>query len=97
MHAPKITKLELGANTFNDKLEQLIKNNSEIMTFNLSEIIFLEKNKIAIENKYKEIVSSIKTVGFKDAAVIHSISESSKINQYPKSRFRICFLKIFHE
>ena len=23
MHAPKITKLELGANTFNDKLEQL--------------------------------------------------------------------------
>ena len=70
--------IKIDSSKINDKLEQLIKNNSEIMTFNLSEIIFLEKNKIAIENKYKEIVSSIKTVGFKDAAVIHSISESSK-------------------
>ena len=63
----------------NNKLEKIIKNNSEIISFNLSEIIFLEKDKNAIEKKYQEIISSIQTVGFRDAAVIHSISESSKI------------------
>jgi len=45
----------------------------------LSEIIFLEKDKTSIEKKYQEIISSIKTVGFKDAAVIHSMAESSKL------------------
>ena len=63
----------------NNKIEKIIKNNSEIISFNLSEIIFLEKDKNAIEKKYQEIISSIQTVGFRDAAVIHSISESSKI------------------
>lgn len=75
------------------ELEELIKNNSEILSFNLSEIIFLEKNKDAIEKKTQEITASIKSIGFKDAAVIHSISESSKLggeigwineNQMPK-------------
>ena len=60
----------------NNKIEKIIKNNSEIISFNLSEIIFLEKDKNAIEKKYQEIISSIQTVGFRDAAVIHSISES---------------------
>jgi len=60
-------------------LEQIIKNNSKILSFNLSEIIFLEKDKDTIENKYQEIISSIQTIGFKDAAVIHSMSESSKL------------------
>lgn len=62
----------------NNKLDEILKNNSEIFSFNLSEIIFAEKNKESIEKKYKEIVSSIQTIGFKDAAVIHSVSESSK-------------------
>ena len=62
-----------------NKVEEIIKSNSEIISFNLSEIIFLEKDKNAIDKKYQEIISSIQTVGFRDAAVIHSISESSKI------------------
>ncbi len=60
-------------------LEKLIKDNSEILSFNLSEIIFLEKNRKEIEKKSLEIITSIKNIGFKDTAVIHSISESSKL------------------
>ena len=78
------------------ELEELIKNNLEILSFNLSEIIFLGKNKDAIEKKTQEITTSIKKIGFKDAAVIHSISESAKLggeigwineNQMPQKIF----------
>jgi len=71
--------IKIDSDKINDKLEKIIKNNSEIISFNLSEIIFLEKDRATIEKKYKEIISSIQTVGFKDSAVIHSISESSKL------------------
>ena len=52
---------------------------AKILSFNLSEIIFLEKNRKEIEKKSLEIITSIKNIGFKDTAVIHSISESSKL------------------
>ena len=55
-----------------------MKNNSEQLSFNLSEIIFLEKNKADNERKYQKILDSIKEIGFKDTAIIHSISDSSK-------------------
>jgi len=70
--------IKVDSSKIDKKLEEIIKNNSQILSFNLSEIIFLEKNKDAIQKKYQDIVSSIQTIGFKDAAVIHSISESSK-------------------
>ncbi len=70
--------IKVDTNKINNRLDEIMKNNSEIFSFNLSEIIFAEKDKGSIEKKYKEIVSSIKTIGFKDAAVIHSVSESSK-------------------
>lgn len=73
-HLVKIDSVKI-----NDKLDAIIENNSDIVSFNISEIVFLEKDKKAIEDKYKEIVASINTVGFKDAAVIHSVSESSKL------------------
>ena len=71
--------VKIDKNKIENNLEELIKNNSEILSFNLSEIIFLEKNKKAIEKKSQEIINSIKNIGFKDTAVIHSISESSKL------------------
>ncbi len=71
--------IKIDKNKIENNLEELVKNNSEILSFNLSEIIFLEKNKKAIEKKSQEIVDSIKKIGFKDTAVIHSISESSKL------------------
>ena len=89
--------VKIDKNKIENNLEELIKNNSKISSFNLSEIIFLEKNREAIEKKSQEILASIKNIGFKDTAVIHSISESSKlggelgwINQNQISK------KIFH-
>ncbi len=70
--------IKVDSKKIDNKLDEIIKNNQEILSFNLSEIIFVEKDKISIEKKYKEIVSSIQAIGFNDAAVIHSISESSK-------------------
>ena len=71
--------VNIDKNKIENDLEELIKNNSKILSFNLSEIIFFEKNKKAIEKKSQEIITSIKNIGFKDAAIIHSISESSKL------------------
>ena len=88
--------VKIDSNKIDNELEEIIKNNLEISSFNLSEIIFLGKDKFTIEKKTQEITESIKTVGFKDAAVIHSISESSKLggdigwineNQMPKKIF----------
>ena len=71
--------VKIDSNKINSVLEKLIKSNSEVLSFNLSEIIFLEKNRKEIEKKSEEIIASIQTIGFKDSAVIHSISESSKL------------------
>ena len=71
--------VKIDSNKINSVLEKLIKSNSEVLSFNLSEIIFLEKNRKEIEKKSEEIITSIQTIGFKDSAVIHSISESSKL------------------
>ena len=71
--------VKIDKNKIENDLDELIKNNSKILSFNLSEIIFLEKNREAIEKKTQEILASIENIGFKDTAVIHSISESSKL------------------
>ena len=71
--------VKIDKNKIENNLEELIKNNSKILSFNLSEIIFLEKNREAIEKKTQEILASIENIGFKDTAVLHSISESSKL------------------
>ena len=71
--------VKIDKNKIENNLEELIENNSKILSFNLSEIIFLEKNREAIEKKIQEILASIENIGFKDTAVLHSISESSKL------------------
>ena len=71
--------VKIDSNKIDSVLEKLIENNSEILSFNLSEIIFLGKNRKETEEKSQEIITSIQTIGFKDSAVIHSISESSKL------------------
>ena len=45
----------------------------------MSEIVFSEKNKDEYEKKYSDIISDIKNLGFNEAAVIHSISDTSRI------------------
>lgn len=71
--------VKIDSNKIENDLEEIMRNNSEILSFNLSEIIFLEKNREAIEKKVQEITASIEAIGFKDTAVIHSISDSSKL------------------
>ena len=71
--------VKIDSDKIQSVLEKLIEDNSEILSFNLSEIVFFEKNKEAIKNKSEEIIASIQNIGFKDTAVIYSISESSKL------------------
>ena len=71
--------VKIDSDKIQSVLEKLIKDKSEILTFNLSEIVFFEKNREAIKNKSEEIIASIESIGFKDTAVIYSISESSKL------------------
>ena len=71
--------VKIDKNKIENDLEELIKNNSKILSFNLSEIIFLEKDREAIEKRSQEILASIENIGFKDTAVVYSISESSKL------------------
>ena len=59
-------------------VDDLEDNNSELTTFNLSEIVFSGKSKIEIDEKYDEILESIQNIGFKQTALLHSLSESAK-------------------
>ena len=60
------------------KLDEFIKNNSLQKSFKLAEIIFSEKEKTSFQNKYNQIISDIKNLDFKRAAIIHSLSDTSK-------------------
>ena len=71
--------IKINANEINEKVDFIIRNNKEINSYNLSEIVFFEKNKIDNEKKYEDILKSINEVGFEQAAILHSISESAKL------------------
>ena len=60
-------------------LDEIIKKDSFQKSFELSEIVFSEKNKDNFEQKYKDIVDDIRKLGFNEAAIIHSISDTSSI------------------
>ena len=71
--------IKINENEINEKVDRIISENKEITVFNLSEIVFLEKNKKDNENKLLEIKQSIKKVGFNETAILYSISESAKL------------------
>ncbi len=73
-----LNKLKIDKDEIEKKVDFFIENNSEQLSLNLSEIIFLEKSKIDNEKKYEEILKSIKEIGFKDTAILHSMADSSK-------------------
>ena len=62
-----------------DELRSEIKNlqNQDIVSYLLSEIVFQASNKSEIQVKFNEIKSDIQKQGFKQAAFIHSIADSS--------------------
>ena len=64
-----------------ERINRKIRNNVNNQTreYLLSESVFEIKNKDEIKKKYKEILKIINEKGFKNAASIYSVSESSKI------------------
>ena len=71
--------IRINEDEINKKVDEIINENKEITNFNLSEIVFLEKNKKDNEKKYLEIKKSIKEIGFEETAILYSISESAKL------------------
>ncbi len=63
------------------KLEKKIKENinNEVKTYLMSEIFFEVKIDETVENKYQRIIKSIKELGFENAALKYSVSETSKL------------------
>ena len=59
-----------------EKISNEVKNNPDVK-LQLSEIIFKIKSKNEFEKKYNEIKKDIQSEGFENAALIHSISNSS--------------------
>ena len=71
--------IKINEDEINEIVDQIIIKNKEIINFNLSEIVFLEKNKSDNEKKYFEIKKSIEKIGFEETAILYSISESAKL------------------
>ena len=69
--------IEIDEEKINRKIRSNVSNSTK--EYRLSEIFFEIKNKDEIKKKYNEIVKSINEKGFKNAASIYSVSESSKI------------------
>ena len=64
------------------KSEILKKPKKNLRELSISEIIFNVSKKSEIEKKYGKIVEDIELTGFKNAALIHSISDSASIGGY---------------
>ena len=71
--------IKINQDDINKKVDEIINKNKEVTIFNLSEIVFLEKNKKENEERYKEIKKSIKEIGFDETAILYSISESARL------------------
>ena len=71
--------IKINEDKINQKVDEIISRNKEIINFNLSEIVFLKKNKKDNKKKYLEITNSIKQIGFDETAILYSISESAKL------------------
>lgn len=72
-----INLIKIDQNKINIQLEKIIKSNTNLLSFNLSEIVILEKNEEEFKKKFEEILVSIKDRGFEESAVLYSISESA--------------------
>lgn len=56
--------------------KSLLKNNKEQSIYNISEIVYEVKNKDEIQQKYIQILNSIKEIGFEKTAILYSVSKS---------------------
>ena len=72
-------KIVINKNEILNKLDEVIKKNSIQNSYKLSEIVFSEKNKDEYKKKYNDIINDINNLGFSEAAIIHSISDTSRL------------------
>ena len=68
--------VKIDKNELINKVENTI--NKEQKEYNLSEIVFIKKKELSIEDQITQIKLSINDIGFKNTANIYSISQSSK-------------------
>ena len=64
------------------KSEILNKPKKNLRELSISEIIFNVSKKSEFEKKYEQILKDIELTGFKNAALIHSVSDSASIGGY---------------
>ncbi|MBD1144815.1 peptidylprolyl isomerase [Pelagibacterales bacterium SAG-MED37] len=64
------------------KLEILNKPKKDLRELSISEIIFNVSKKSEFEKKYEQILKDIELTGFKNAALIHSVSDSASVGGY---------------
>ena len=72
-------KVVINENEILKKLDEIVKKNSIQKSYRLSEIVFSEKNKDENQKKYNDIINDINKLGFNEAAIIHSISDTSRM------------------
>lgn len=72
-----INLIKIDEFKIDSQLKKLINNKSNILSFDLSEIVFLENSDKEFKLKYEEIIKSINNKGFGETAIIYSISESA--------------------
>ena len=77
VYARYSNSLKIDLESLQKKIENSSKQNF-LLEYNLSEIIFTNKNDSLLDNLIKEIQDSIKNVGFENTAILYSISDSSK-------------------
>ena len=70
-------KIVINEEQISNKLEEIITQKEYQKSFRLSEIVFSAKDKISFEETYKKILQDIEKTNFNQAAIIHSISETS--------------------
>tara|TARA_B110000971_G_scaffold78786_1_gene80908 strand:+ start:4360 stop:5274 length:915 start_codon:yes stop_codon:yes gene_type:complete len=71
-------QISINKEILEKKIEEYVKENELITEYQLSEIIFQIKNEYEAIDKKEIIIKDIIDKGFKNAANIHSISDSSK-------------------
>ena len=70
-------KIKIDQKHLEKKIRENI--NSEVKSYLMSEIFFEVKIDETVQNKYQEIIKSIKKIGFENTALKFSISETSNI------------------
>ena len=70
-------KIKIDEKSINQEVEKLLKQESEIVEFKISEIEFFSVNKAEDKNKISEIKNQINTIGFGNTALTYSVSTTA--------------------